>query len=243
MISKSYYDEVQKTLSAIIDTQSEKITNAAYPISKCIINDGLIYIFGCGHSHLIAGDSFYRAGGLACVSAMFDTDLMLHNGAVKSSAMERMGGIASHIFDRYCITQKDVLIVVSTSGINSVPVEMAYCAKKSGVLAIGITSSAYFKQRPRHSSGKLLYECVDLYIDNCVPFGDASIEINGTGMKMGSVSTAASSFIINSVLIEAAQRAATVGSIPPIYKSGNVPGGAEYNVELIKRYRARIKHL
>ena len=82
-------------------------------VSEVIKNDGIIYIFGCGHSHLIGLDCFYRAGGLVNVSAMLDTDLMLHNGAAKSSKMEKMSGIAESIFERYCITDKDLLIIFS----------------------------------------------------------------------------------------------------------------------------------
>ena len=70
----------------------------------------LIFVFGCGHSHLIALDCFYRAGGLANVSPMLDTDLMLHNGAAKSSRMEKMSGIAPETFRRYSLKENDILL-------------------------------------------------------------------------------------------------------------------------------------
>ena len=240
MITERYFDNIISVLSKIKDTQKEKMEEAAKMVAETIKNDGIIYIFGCGHSHLIALDCFYRAGGLANVSAMLDTDLMLHNGAAKSSKMEKMEGIAESIFERYCITDKDVLITVSTSGKNAVPVEMAQTATKNGIKNISVVSSAYFADK---KGTPLLYECSDVYIDNCVPHGDAVIDIEGAQTKMGSVSTAASSFILQSVLMEAAEIAGKEGTELPVYMSGNIDGGADFNKALIKKYMGRVKHL
>ena len=240
MIFEKYYSKILGVLEKIKNTQKEKIEKASKMVAKIIENDGIIYIFGCGHSHLIGLDCFYRAGGLVNVSAMLDTDLMLHNGAAKSSKMEKMSGIAESIFERYCVTEKDILITVSTSGKNAVPCEMAMTATKNGVPSISVVSSEYFADK---IDTPKLYECSDMYIDNCVPHGDAVMDITGTDVKMGSVSTAASSFILNAVLLEGAELAAKNGAEPPIYKSGNIEGGAEYNKALIKKYMPRIKHL
>ena len=240
MIFEEYYGKLTDILEDIKNTQGEKIKAAAELVAETIKNDGIIYIFGCGHSHLIGLDCFYRAGGLVNVSAMLDTDLMLHNGAAKSSKMEKMSGIAESVFERYCLNDNDTLIVVSTSGKNAVPVEMAKVAAKNGIKNISVVSSAYFEDK---TEGKKLYEISDIYIDNCVPHGDAVMQITGTDVKMGSVSTAASSFILQAVLLEAAENAAKSGKKVPIYMSGNVEGGADYNKALIKEYMPRIKHL
>ena len=240
MIADTYFENIVSVLNRIKNTQAEKIKAASEIIARTIMNDGIIYIFGCGHSHFIALDCFYRSGGLANVSAMLDTDLMLHNGAAKSSKMEKMSGIAEPIFERYCITDKDLIIIVSTSGKNAVPVEMARVASKNSVKSIAITSSAYFAGK---SGSPMLYECADMYIDNCVPHGDAVMEISGEEVKMGSVSTAASSFVLQTILMSGADTAGKNGKIPPVYMSGNIEGGAEFNKKLIKRYLPRIKHL
>lgn len=240
MIFEEYYGKLTDILEDVKNTQGEKIMAAAELVAETIKNDGIIYIFGCGHSHLIGLDCFYRAGGLVNVSAMLDTDLMLHNGAAKSSKMEKMSGIAESVFERYCLTENDTLIVVSTSGKNAVPVEMAKVAAKNGIKNISVVSSAYFEDK---TEGEKLYEISDIYIDNCVPHGDAVMDITGTDVKMGSVSTVASSFILQAVLLEAAENAAKSGKKVPIYMSGNIEGGADYNKALIKEYMPRIKHL
>ena len=240
MITENYFDNIISVLSQIKDTQKEKMQEAAKMIAETIKNDGIIYIFGCGHSHLIALDCFYRAGGLANVSAMLDTDLMLHNGAAKSSKMEKMQGIAESVFERYCITEKDVLITVSTSGKNAVPVEMAQTATRNGIKNISVVSSSYFVDK---KESPLLYECSDIFIDNCVPHGDAVIEIEGAQTKMGSVSTAASSFILQSVLMEAASLAEKDGADLPIYMSGNIDGGDAYNNAVIAEHKDNIFYM
>lgn len=243
MIIDKYFDETSKVLSKIKDTQRDKIEASADVISRVIENDGIIYVFGCGHSHLIALDSFYRAGGLANVSAMLDTDLMLHNGAAKSSALEKMTGIAPSILKRYAVTEKDVVIVISTSGKNGVPIELAVEARKRNIKTIGIVSSEYFEERSRYKDGELLYNNVDIYIDNCVSHGDTSISVGKDLVKMGSISTTAGVFILQSVLMEGAHRAVNNGACPDIYMSGNVENGGEYNEKLVDKYITRIKHL
>lgn len=236
----AYYSKLTSVLEKIHETQMDKMEDAANLVASVIEQDGLVYIFGCGHSHLSGLDCFYRAGGLANVSAMLDTDLMLHNGAAKSSVMEKMSGIAPSILDRYCLTEKDLLIIVSTSGKNAVPVEMAQAARSKGLKTVSIVSSAYFADK---KDAPMVYQCTDLYIDNCVPHGDAVIEIPGISAKMGSVSTAANALILQSVLLRGAELAANNGAAVPVYMSGNVEGGSEFNKKLIQRYLPRVKHL
>ena len=235
-----YFEKNIAILTRIHDTQKDAMEKAAEMAAQTIAKDGIIYIFGCGHSHLIAMDNFYRAGGLCNVCPVLDSDLMLHDGAAKSSVMEKMPGIAEHVFKRYCLTDKDCLFVISTSGKNAVPVEMAQAAKAKGIPTAAVVSGAYFADK---TALPKLYECADLYIDNCVPHGDAVMEIPGCDTNMGSLSTVASAFIMQSVLLEAAKLAAQRGAKPPIYKSGNVAGGAQFNKALIEEYQPRIKHL
>lgn len=230
-----YLENIVENLRDVENTQSEKIAEAARIVADVIKNDGLIFVFGCGHSHIPALDTFYRAGGLANVSAMLDTDLMLHNGAAKSSRMEKMSGIAPEVFRRYTPTERDVIFIFSASGKNLVPVEMAEAARAKGVKSIGVSSSAYFGR------GARLHEKVDLWIDCRVPYGDASVRV-GEAM-MGGLSTSAACFILNSCLIEGARLALAEGCTPPVYLSGNIDGGREHNIALEDAYLGRVKHL
>ena len=230
-----YLNKITDILCRIENEESEKIEKASRFVAETIKRDGLIFVFGCGHSHLPGLDAFYRAGGLANVSPMLDTDLMLHNGAAKSSRMEKMSGIAHEVFRRYVPTKKDMIFIFSASGKNQVPVEMGDAAREVGVKSVGISSSSYF------AHGGRLHEHVDIAIDCKIPYGDACIDVGDA--KMGGLSTAAVCFILNSCLINGAKYALEDGVVPPIYLSGNVDGGREHNIELEDLYLGRVKHL
>ena len=230
-----YLSKITKTLERIETEESEKLSEAVRLVANTIKRDGLIFTFGCGHSHLPGLDAFYRAGGLANVSPMLDTDLMLHNGAAKSSRMEKMSGIAPEIFRRYTPTENDIIFVFSASGKNQVPVEMADEARKRGVKCIGISSMEY-----RERGGRL-HEHVDIAIDCKVPYGDACMQVGEA--TMGGLSTYTACFILSSCLINGAKLALSEGVKPPVYLSGNVEGGREHNIVLENLYMGRVKHL
>ena len=230
-----YLTKIIENLKRIDSEEGETLQRVAEMVADTIVNDGLIFVFGCGHSHLPGLDTFYRAGGLANVSAMLDTDLMLHNGAAKSSRMEKMSGIAPEVFRRYVPAEKDMIFIFSASGKNQVPVEMGDAAKAAGVRSVGVSSSAYFDR------GGRLHEHVDVALDCKVPYGDACIDVGDA--KMGGLSTSAACFILNTCLINGAKLALERGVKPPIYLSGNVDGGREHNVVLENLFLGRVKHL
>ena len=231
-----YLSRVVELLTRIEAEEANALFSASDAVAEVICRDGLVHVFGCGHSHLPALDAFYRAGGLACVSPLLDEDLMLHDGAAKSSRMEKMPGIAAEAFRRAGVDpSKDILVVISASGKNAAPVEMLRAAKAAGVKTVAISSSAY------KAHGGVLLDEADIAIDCKVPHGDAVIEVGEA--KMGGLSTYASLFILNSVLIEGAKKALEKGTVPPIYTSGNVEGGTAKNIALEERYFGRIKRL
>ena len=230
-----YLDRITGLLAQIEMDEADVMARASEAVADVICRDGVVHVFGCGHSHLPALDTFYRAGGLACVSPVLDEDLMLHDGAAKSSRMEKMSGIAAEVFRRHDIKPDDVMVVISASGKNAAPVEMLRAAKAAGVPTVAISSSAY------RAHGAVLLDEADIPIDCKVPHGDAVIDVGD--MKMGGLSTYASLFILNSVLIEGAKKALARGVQPPIYTSGNVEGGTAKNVALEERYFGRIKRL
>ena len=153
-----YLNKIIDDLTEIERVEAAALEQAADEVARVIKNGGLIFVFGCGHSHLPGLDAFYRAGGLANVSPMLDTDLMLHNGAAKSSRMEKMSGIADEILRRYVPTERDMLFIFSASGKNRVPVEMADAARRAGVLTVGVSSSEYFERGGElHRHGYIQY--------------------------------------------------------------------------------------
>lgn len=243
MFAQTYASQVLELLNVIQREESARIDKAGELLAQKLANGGLLYVFGCGHSHMIEEELFYRAGGLLAVNPIFETSAMLHEGAVKSSQIERMSGYAPHVLARYPIGPNDVLLAVSTSGINPFPIEMAEAAKEKGADVIVISSFAYLNRKARTADGRHLPDVADLAIDNHVPAGDAVIEVRSDGTKAGPVSTIASIFIANSIMLSSCEHLRQRGLEPEVFLSGNCPEGDQHNKDLIERYRARVKSL
>ncbi|HHY98557.1 MAG TPA: SIS domain-containing protein [Firmicutes bacterium] len=243
-IGREYLTNIVDLMSRICSTQEQKMEKAAVAIADSMAHNGLLHVFGTGHSHMLAEEVFYRAGGFANVNAILETGLMFNDGAAKSTALERVQGYASIILNDYDISAGDVIIIASNSGINPVPVEMAMEAKKRGLFTIAITSLQHSNSMDsRHPSNKKLYEVVDLYIDNCCGTGDASVAIKDLPYPVGPTSTVAGILILNSIMCQVAQRLVRKGIIPPIYVSSNINNGDRVDSELVKRFKGKIRHL
>jgi len=202
--------------------------------------DRLVYVFGTGHSHLLALDLHYRAGGPAYVVPVLDERLMLHQGAMASTDRERMSGAAAEALSRYPLVAGDVVIIISNSGVNAAPVEAADLAKSLGARVIALTSRAYSEAAAR--GRPTLASRADIVIDNALPPGDALVELPASGLKAGPGSTAVGAAILQALFAEAAARLAVAGA-PLIFLSANMPGAAENNRELVARYGPRNPHL
>lgn len=243
MLMDEYAGIISRAIEDILGTQREKLLAAAELVSRVIEQDGLIYIFGCGHSHILAEECFYRAGGLANTAPILCEPLMLHRGAAESSRLEKQSGLAETVLESYTITEKDMLFCLSTSDKNAVPVELAAKVRAMGIPVVGIGSGAYADDPVHNAEGKHLHELCELWIDNMAPHGDACLLPAGAAVPMAPLSTVTGSFILNSILAEGTQLAITRGAEAPVYISGNIEGGAEHNRGLIERYSPRIPHL
>ncbi len=239
----NYFENVIYYLNKVNDTQTAQMNAAAKAVKNAIVKGGLVYIFGCGHSHLLGLDCFYRAGGLANVYPILKESLMLHESASLSSVLEKDERAVAGLLDGDNIGKNDVLFVISTSGKNGAPVDVALQGKNKGVTVVTICSSEYFSEASKHSSHKLLKDVGDVVIDNCVPHGDAVLDIVGGGVKSAPVSTAVTSFIMQNVIALGEKLAVEEGAHPDVFMSGNVEGGAEFNKALIEKYKPLVKCL
>lgn len=238
----TYAEAVNAVLERILETQLDAIGKAAQLVADAIAGDGLLYTFGTGHSHVTAEDLTYRAGGLIPVDAIMERSLSGHEKVAQSEYMERVEGIAKVIWDYYEITPRDALIVISNSGRNAAPIEMAMIAKEKGVPVIGVTSLAHSQgTTSRHSSGKKMYEFCDVVIDNLCPKGDCLLHLEGLEQPVGAGSSVATLFILSMIITQSAQNLLDRGIEPPVGMSGNLDGSYEYNKHLIDRYKSRIK--
>lgn len=241
--SMEYFAEVSRILEQVRTTQAEAIDQAAQAVAEALLGDGMIYAFGTGHSHMLAEELFYRAGGLVRVYPIMDTPLMLHVNASRSSNMERLSGYAHTLLaDGPKIKKGDVMFLFSNSGRNAVPLEMAVEAKELGAKTICITNLNHSSHvTSRHASGKKLYELCDIVIDNCGCVGDAAISIGD--QVCGPTSSAVGTAILQAIVCGAVEKVQDAGQIPEVFISGNVDGKEEVGKAYIEKYRNIIRML
>ncbi|RKN71853.1 SIS domain-containing protein [Paenibacillus ginsengarvi] len=238
---QEYFLSIGTMLDKVLAAEQIHMQGAAVKVADCIDGGGIVHLFGCGHSHLLTEEVFYRAGGLVPIRPIFYEPLMLHEGAVRSSELERQNGLAATFMEGQDIREGDVMFVLSTSGRNPVPVDVALAANRKGAYTIGITSIAYSHSQPsRHTSGKRLSDAVDLVIDNHAVAGDAALRHERVPVPFAPTSTVIGAAVLNAVFAEAIAELAERGVEPPVFLSGNIDGADEFNANLIAKYRERI---
>ena len=243
-MNKDYLENIIHLLKKLENTQDTIIDQVADICAECIYNDGMLYFFGTGHSHMICEEPFYRAGGLACIYPILETDLMLHEGASKSSRYERLEGLGNIVVANTNLSKGDVLFLVSNSGRNCAVIDAAMEAKKRGAITVAITSMDHTtKVTSRHSSGLNLYQVCDYVLDNGGELGDASVELVGLGQKIAPTSSVLDITLVNLILVNTVERLLKKGIKPPVFMSANTDAGDEVNRNVLKTYKYRIPKL
>ncbi|MEK7686085.1 MAG: SIS domain-containing protein [Verrucomicrobiota bacterium] len=238
-----YFEIVLGQMQQIRATQWPKIEQAAFWLGEALANDHWLYAFGTGHSHLLAEEIFYRAGGLARAAPMLDTRLMLHDKAIEATYVEREEGYAAQLLKEYPVEAGDVLIVASNSGRNAVPIELALAAREKGLHVVAIINLAQSKDWPsRHASGQKLADVAELVIDNCGVSGDAALALAGLPGRIGPTTTSTGALIVNAIIVQGIANALARGVEPEIYISSNTCGDDHNNI-LLQKYKSRIRHL
>jgi uncharacterized phosphosugar-binding protein len=240
-----YFAAAGRVLARIAREQRGAIAAAGRAAADALARGGMLHVFGSGHSHLIAEEAFFRAGGLAAVNPIIDERLAFRHGALESTRAERRAGYAREILARETLRSGDCAMVVSNSGWNAVPIEVALELRNAGIRVVAVTSVEHSRSAPAtHASGVRLFEAADIVIDTCVPAGDAAVQVPGAGHRMGPLSTVAGAAVVHAVAIAAATELAARGHAVPALPSANVPGTTEAMLTgLLAAYRSRVRFL
>ncbi|MGW1953879.1 SIS domain-containing protein [Streptomyces sp. NPDC001920] len=238
-----FFDAAIDLLQRVRADEAENIEAAGTLLADTVAAGGRLFAFGAGHSSLAAQDIVYRAGGLAlmnllAVPGVVGVDVM---PATLGSALERVDGLASAVLDTSPLRDGDALVVISLSGRNALPVEMAMRARALGVRVIGVTSVAYAAETSsRHVSGTYLKDHCDVVLDSKIAIGDAELTLDTIPAPFAPASTVVTTALLQAVMATAASSLAGRGIEPPLLRSGNVDGGHDWNRRVFEQYGDRI---
>lgn len=244
-MSLAYFDHLLPILQKAIATQEDVLKTVAERMADVIADDHIVYVFGAGHAGIIAEEMFYRAGGLVPVVPIFAPGLVTFTRpATLETELERLSGYATLLLDACKIGDRDLLIVHSNSGRNTVAIEMAEEARQRGITVVALTSVAHSKSvTSRHPRGLKLMDLADYVIDNCGVIGDAVVPLDGTGQMSGSTSTVVGAALMNALVVETANTLIARGLEAPIFRSANLDGSEQNNKRWMDHYSSRLLYL
>jgi uncharacterized phosphosugar-binding protein len=252
-----YFDQTTALLSRLREAELPNIERAAQICAASIAAKGLVFLFGNGHSRMMCEEMTPRQGCYAGFLALVELALSNHasivgvNGLRAPLHLEKYEGYAEQILRGFSFGPHDAFIVISTSGIRPVVVEMAMGAQQRGLPVIAILSRSHCeKSPPAHSSGKKLIDAADVVIDNHCPPGDCVLELEGLDWRTGPTSTVTGAMIINMIRCRTAELLLERGVKPVLLPSHQLVGGsdaakaaAEQLERFYEAYRKSLAHL
>lgn len=249
-VYKQYKNAVENNLKNIYENNLEEIEKAAQLFAKSINNNGLVHMYGSGHSRMAVEEVFPRYGSfpgfhpIVELSTSFHNNVVGANGQRQAMFIENVEGLGEKILDNFIFNKNDCFFLVSNSGTNVVVTEMALKAKEMNLPVVALTSTVNAKvSAPKHSSGEKLSTLADIILDTHVPIGDAVVRVDNLKYPVSPISTLANSFIINLFKARVAELLTQAGN-PPLVLTGPYEIGSEASEQLFEDayndYRKRV---
>ena len=245
-----YLEAAQRIVEQVRATQAENLLKAADICTDSIAAGGWVHVFGTGHSRMAVEEMFPRIGSLVGFHPIVELSLTFYHGVVGANGLrqalflEKVEGLAEMILASYRFGAHDSFLVVSSTGINPVPISVAIGAKARGMKLMAITSLAHQQvTASRHSSGRKLGEIADVVLDNCTPPGDALVRVESVPYPVGPGSTIGAISIINALKCQVAENLAARGIQPDALPSPHFVGDAKAETEferVLKAYHQRL---
>ncbi|MCC5833101.1 MAG: SIS domain-containing protein [Opitutales bacterium] len=251
--AKAYFESSQSILAKLGEAELNAVEEAAELCAERIAKGGLVFLFGNGHSRMMCEEMTPRQGCFVGFVALVELALSNHANIIGSNGLrpplhlEKYEGYAEEILKSYKFGPNDAFIIISTSGIRPVIVEMAMGAQKRGLPVIAVVSREHCENsKANHSSGKKLIDVADIVLDNHAPPGDCVLELEGLEWRTGPVSTLTGGMLINMLRCGVAERLLQKGQKPVMLPSHQFVGDtpAEDQLEAFyEAYRKSLRHL
>lgn len=216
-----------------VEAQLPQIRQAADWFAQSILAGRMVHVFGSGHSRIMVEEMWPRYGSFPGFNPIVELSLSFHNlviganGQRQAMFLENVSGLAERILRNFALRPPDAALVISSSGCNLVPVEMAEGFKARGLKVVAVISRRHSDASPaRHPSGKKLQDFADLVLDTGAPVGDAMVPIPGLETPVAPGSTVGGCLLINTIKSEVAARLTAAGQPPKVLAGPALVGAA-----------------
>lgn len=220
----------------LIDTvraQQAAIRLAASWFAETILAGRMVHVFASGHSRIMVEEMWPRYGSFPGFNPIVELSLTFHNmvvgpnGQRQAMFIENVSGLADRILRNFALSREDTALVISSSGCNVVPIEMAQAFQRAGIRVVSIVSLAHSAKSPsRHADGKKLQDFSDLVLDTGAPAGDAMVQVEGLDTPVAPGSTIGGCLLVNCLKAEAAHLLTQAGAPPRVLTGAALIGEA-----------------
>jgi len=214
-----------------IQQQQKAISQAANWFSQSILAGRVVHVFGSGHSRIMVEEMWPRYGSFPGFNPIVELSLTYHNNVVGANGqrqamfLENVSGLAERILRNFSLDKKDTALIISSSGCNIVPIEMAELFQQKGIKVVALVTKAHLeKSKSKRSDGKKLTDFADLALDSGAPIGDSMITVDGLITPVSPGSTVGGVIIINSIKAEVAQLLTEAGQPPKVLTASAIVG-------------------
>ena len=253
-MSTLYISRLATLIAQAGAVNADALDQATGALSETLANQGLVHLYGSGHSVLPCQEAFPRYGSYVGFNPLTDPRVMWHNvlgaGGVRELLwLERTEKYAEKFLDHQPLNPGDCLVIFGHSGRNSSGIDAALYAKKRGLTIIAITAKSNLDKPATHSSGKRLADAADIVIDTCAPIEDAIVPIEGWSRPVSGSSTVLAMILMHEIIAATAQKLADRGIELPVFASPTIAGVTLHDTDVIYGiYRERMleaqqKHL
>ena len=229
-----------RTITDAVEQQAGAIRQAADWFAATILAGRMVHVFGSGHSRIMVEEMWPRYGSFPGFNPIVELSLSFHNlvvganGQRQAMFLENVSGFAARILRNFDLKPEDTALIISSSGCNVVPVEMAEEFQRRGVRVVAIISRAHSEaSASRRADGKRLQDFAALTLDTGAPVGDAMVRIDGLESPVSPGSTIGGCMLVNAIKAEVAARLTSAGQPPRVLTAAAVCG-AERATELFE---------
>ncbi len=229
-----------RELAATVEAQLPQICQAADWFAATIRAGRMVHVFGSGHSRMMVEEMWPRYGSFPGFNPIVELSLSFHNlvvganGQRQAMFLENVSGLAARILRNYALDPRDTALVISSSGCNVVPIEMAEEFRRRGVRVVAIVTRAHAAASPsRRADGRKLMDFAELVLDTGAPAGDAMVRVPGLDTPVSPGSTIGGCLLVNAIKAEVAARLAAAGQPPTVLTAAAIVG-AERATELFE---------